>query len=946
MPTLLIEKGPDKGKHINIEEPIVVGRETTSNLRINDLMVSRFHFKIENRPEGYYIVDLNSMNGTFVNSKKTRESLLNIGDKIQIGETLFSFLGDSPLQKQGPIGQTIEGYKIIERIGRGGMGTVYKATQISLKRVVALKILSEELIKDKTFVDLFIQEAQAAAQLNHPNIVQVYDVAVKNNVYYFSMEFLSGGSVEDIIAKKKKFSPEDALDVIMQAAKGLEYAEKKGIVHRDIKPDNLMIGEDNVIKICDLGLARNLHVNLSEESRGNIFGTPHYVAPEQAMGKQVDHRADIYSLGSTFYRLLTGVTPYTGASIKEIISKKIKDDPMPLKQVVPELSKEFCIIVEKMMKRDPEERFQSTFEVTGLLEKIKSGSIPMRSAIVTLREKRLEKVAKSNFIVNAVFPVVLSLISLFSIGLIIWYFTFSVQPNFMNNFIVAEDESAFLFTDVNDYQVIKEIKNIESVFKSKKEADVPLIYKTIEDYKKLLNLYPKSSLAPKISRKINELEEKINSFNKEEEEKYKDLRAEMEFGKLIDLFKNEKSEIIGKNKIQDVPSFISKWGNIWTKFQTDYAGTSSAENAEEERKQVRLWGDRFENAGNKYDELEKTVNNDLELGNFAKVLKLLNDFVADERYAGFLYDKSAFALISKAKGKAESDSLVFFDGITSLVKSDSLENALKMLKEKKGYYGLPEIEVKINEKIEEIERTIQSRQEGEYQRLLGADQRIFLPTYIDTLVLVQKGRFDDAQKLITGIRVQTDYYKNRVKNTSYEISAEHDVIGFIILNSLRIVKAKKKIRNQRITKIGEEGVIDAQGKIIPWNETTTAEFCDLINNKGWILSNTENLKLAVVCMKRSGMLKEANDFLVKSKAGNQDKQELAIIDNYMALLKDEKSFREKDAESIFKQAESYYYARQNFNALKCFVLVQSRFSDTDFYKNNSKLIEEMIQKCK
>jgi hypothetical protein len=619
---------------------------------------------------------------------------------------------------------------------------------------------------------------------------------------------------------------------------------------------------------------------------------------------------------------------------------------MPLKQIVPELSKEFCIIVEKMMKRNPEDRFQSTFEVTGLLEKIKTGAIPIRTLSVTLREKRLEKVAKRNFVVNAIFPVVLSFISLLSIGLIIWYFTFSVQPNFTSNFIAAGDNSALVFENVDDYSVVKEIKKIESSFKSKKLVDIPLIYKTVEDYKKLLNLYPKSSLAPKINRRLSELEEKISSFNKEEEEKYKDLKAEMEFGKLVDFFKKEKSDIVDKNKIKDVPAFISKWVNTWTKFHADFTATGSVENAEEEMKQIKLWGERFENTRSKYDELKKTVNNDLELSNFPKVFKLLNDFVTDERYAGFLYDKSAYALISNAKNRAESDSRTFFDVINNLVKRDSLEEGLKLLKEKKGYYSLPEIETKIDEKIAGIEQIIKSRQEGEYQRLLAADQRVFLPTYIDTLALVQKGRFDDAQKLINGIQEQTDYYKNRVKNTYFEINAEHEVIDFIILNSLRIIKAKKKIRNQKITKIGDEGIVDAPGKVIPWSEVTTAEFCELLNNKNWPLSHTENLKLGVVCMKRSGMMKEANDFLVKSKTDNPDKQELLIIDKYLLFLKDEKILREKDTEYIFNQAESYHNAKQNFNALKCFILIQSRFSDTEFYKNNSKVIEEMIERCK
>jgi serine/threonine protein kinase len=138
------------------------------------------------------------------------------------------------------------------------MGTVYKAEQVDLQRIVALKVISEEHTKDKDFVDLFIHEARAAAKLNHPNIVQVYDVKRHNEYYYFSMEFVSGGSVQEILNKQKKISADQSVQMVLDAARGLDYAHKKGIIHRDVKPDNLMIAETGMIKIGDMGLARGL----------------------------------------------------------------------------------------------------------------------------------------------------------------------------------------------------------------------------------------------------------------------------------------------------------------------------------------------------------------------------------------------------------------------------------------------------------------------------------------------------------------------------------------------------------------------------------------------------------------------------------------------------------------------------------------------------------------
>lgn len=364
MPKLVIEKGADKGRTLDITDPgsYIIGRDNSAHLKLTDSLISRLHIKIESSSAGFTITDMDSLNGTIVNGEQIKERKGAIGDIIELGETAISVLDEAEGAKlDALVGQTIGGYRVIERVGRGGMGTVYKAIQLRLNRIIALKLLSEELVKDPTFINLFVQEARSAAQLNHPNIIQVYDFNKSGTLCYFSMEFVPYGSVQELLSKEKKLPPERAIKIILDACAGLEYAEKKGIVHRDIKPDNLMIAENDVVKIGDLGLAKSLK-DRSQKDQG-IFGTPHYIAPEQALGKDVDHKADIYSLGATFYRILTGSTPYSGANVKEIITRKIKEDARPLKSVMPEMPDKLCNIVDKMMKRLPEERYQSSTEI-------------------------------------------------------------------------------------------------------------------------------------------------------------------------------------------------------------------------------------------------------------------------------------------------------------------------------------------------------------------------------------------------------------------------------------------------------------------------------------------------------------------------------------------------------------------------------------------------------
>ena len=275
----------------------------------------------------------------------------------------------------------IPGYKILGRLGAGAMAVVYKARQLSLNRMVAIKVLPKRFTENPEYVERFYKEGQAAAKLNHPNIVQAIDVGEAGGYHYFVMEFVDGRTVADDLTAGKIFSEKEALDIIIQVAHALAHAHARGLIHRDVKPKNIMISNDGTVKLADMGLARETtDIEAAQTEAGKAYGTPYYISPEQIRGKlDIDGRADIYGLGATFYHMMTGRVPFMAEDSAEVMRRHLRDPLVPPDHINTSLSAGVSEVIEIMMAKRRDDRYKNVEELLMDLEALRNGQPPLQA---------------------------------------------------------------------------------------------------------------------------------------------------------------------------------------------------------------------------------------------------------------------------------------------------------------------------------------------------------------------------------------------------------------------------------------------------------------------------------------------------------------------------------------------------------------------------------------
>jgi len=396
------------------EKPVTIGRSADCVIQIHDSKISRLHCEVRTTPDGCFVRDLGSKNGTFVNGARISEARLRDGDRLQVGLAQLLFRCEAPpveepqsvpphlcasCGKMVPLdalltarqtqtrvycaacvsgcpllGQVIGRYEIVQLLGKGSIGAVYKADQLSMGRLVALKILHDELTADPEAVARFLRDARTSGQLSHPNIIRIYDMNRADGHTFISMEYAQGGDLGALFERQGPLPVRDVVNYAIAAASAVAYAHSAGVVHGGLKPSNLLLTRDGILKVADIGLARSLDVaGLTTVVRNcDVVGSVRYVAPECLVANVAGNaQTDVYALGVTCFRLLTGDFPYPVASLPELTRTAGTRKPKSLRSLREDCPHDLDAAIACAVATDPARRFRSADEFRHALEAVK-----------------------------------------------------------------------------------------------------------------------------------------------------------------------------------------------------------------------------------------------------------------------------------------------------------------------------------------------------------------------------------------------------------------------------------------------------------------------------------------------------------------------------------------------------------------------------------------------
>jgi serine/threonine-protein kinase len=354
-----------------VKDLTTVGSLASCDVQVLDGRAGPVHCQLRQTGALVTVVDLGGPGGTMVNGEPITDRLLAFGDRLRVADTEFVY--EAEAGERG-IADLVPGYEVLAKLGEGGMGYVFKARQLASKRLVALKVLAPRYTARPRHVEQFHREAELARNADHPNMVKVIDVGAIGNVHYFAMELLDGETCQQRLDRDGPFAVSEVVRIGRAVARALHHLHQRRLLHRDIKPDNIMLCHDGTIRLTDLGIAADLDRLASEGGvRGRIVGTPHYLAPEVAGGGEPDGRADLYGLGCTIFHLLAGATPFRDGDPASVIAAHMADPIPSVTDIRPDVPRGLEAIAERLMAKRREDRFPDAGRVAELFAALEQG---------------------------------------------------------------------------------------------------------------------------------------------------------------------------------------------------------------------------------------------------------------------------------------------------------------------------------------------------------------------------------------------------------------------------------------------------------------------------------------------------------------------------------------------------------------------------------------------